>query len=89
MDRTLCQFGPRHVVSLVRHGLSVCSDIGCQFDRNTQVSLERIKLALAEFRRMFRKTSQDKRKKLVHALIKRITVTKDRKIDRIEWNIAL
>ena len=48
---------------------------------DSEVSLERIKLALADFRRMFRKASQDKRKRLVHALIKRITVTEDRKIE--------
>lgn len=54
-----------------------------------EVSLEKIRLVLADFRRVFRKTSQDKRKSLVHALIKRITVAEDRKIDRIEWNFAL
>jgi hypothetical protein len=36
---------------------------------DSEVSLEKVKLALADFRRVFRKASQDKRQRLVHELI--------------------
>lgn len=40
---------------------------------------------LREFRNVFKRADHGKRKQLVHAMIKEITVTEDRKIEKIEW----
>jgi site-specific DNA recombinase len=48
------------------------------------VSEEVVRGILSEFMQLFDKLSNEKRKQLVHAVIKRITVTEDRKIDTIE-----
>ncbi|MNH85410.1 DNA-invertase hin [compost metagenome] len=47
-----------------------------------------IRDVLGEFARLFKQISNDRRKQMVHSLIKNITVTQDRKIDAINFNMA-
>lgn len=51
---------------------------------NHTVSATIVRGILGEFVKLFDKLSNEKRKQLVHAVIKRITVTEYRKIERIE-----
>ncbi|GAA4724180.1 recombinase family protein [Brevibacillus fulvus] len=51
----------------------------------TPIPFEVLKGMLREFRKVFKRADHVKRKQLVHALIKEITVTSGRKIDKIEW----
>ena len=51
------------------------------------VSAETVKGLLASFGTIFENISHEKRKQLVHTLIRQITVTADRKIDRIELRL--
>lgn len=50
------------------------------------VSAEMVKGLLASFRTIFGNISHEKRKQLVHTLIKEITVTEDREIEQIKFN---
>ncbi|NEW07308.1 hypothetical protein GK047_14975 [Paenibacillus sp. SYP-B3998] len=52
------------------------------------VSTAVVRGILREFITLFDKLSNEKRKQLVHAAIKRVTITEDRKIDRIELKLG-
>lgn len=50
------------------------------------IPFEVLKGMLREFRNVFKLADHGKRKQLVHAMIKAITVTDERKIDKIQWH---
>lgn len=49
------------------------------------IPFEVLKGMLRELRNVFKRADHRKKKQLVHAMIKEITVTNDRKIYKIEW----
>ncbi|GFZ86999.1 hypothetical protein GCM10008018_36450 [Paenibacillus marchantiophytorum] len=61
-------------------------EIESQINENNTgtVSAAVVKGILGEFVKLFYKLSSEQRKQLVHTVIKRITVSEDRKIDMIE-----
>lgn len=63
------------------------AEIECQLQSGeaAPIPFEVLKGMLREFRNVFKRADHAKRKQLVHAMIKEITVTVDRKIDSVEW----
>jgi site-specific DNA recombinase len=53
-------------------------------DNSTPIPMELVNKLLTSFNTLFHKLTSEKKKQLVHAIIKQITITEDRKIDKIE-----
>lgn len=49
------------------------------------IPFEVLKGMLREFRNVFKRADHGKRKQLVHAMISEISITKERKIDLVQW----